>query len=471
MTEYGLIGISAIFTVGGCISLLEMGFQSSISKYVAEYNTKNDQAKIAKVICTSATMFFFIGVVLTMSGVLLSTLFVDHLLTIPLEYRLSFRIALLVVFGSYLFQFPNFVAMGFLSGMQRFDILKGAQIVATLLYAGGAVCLLCFGYHYLSLIVFQTCVLFLQFGFYVWVILRRHKFLQFRVSNLSLNAMRDVFRMTKYLFISRLSGLVFHNSPRILIGVFLGPVFMTSYEAVIKISRMIKVALGFINSAVMPAASELNANENAKLLKTLFLKTYRYQVVAVFPVVTAVMFLARVFYKIWLGPDFVELAPLLWIALIFNLITPLITVGGAMMVGMNRKLKSLTLLSIINTLLSIGVMVVFIRQYKVMSIFVGISASTFVMLPFYLKMFLGEFNVKLWPFLRENVIVIALVACPLFLVSVIGKLIVYDNYLTLLLRGFIWCLGYWIALYFSVLDNNDRDIFKGLTRNLCWLRR
>jgi O-antigen/teichoic acid export membrane protein len=46
--EYGLIGISDIFTVGGCMSLLEMGFQSSISKYVAEYNAKNNHIKIRR---------------------------------------------------------------------------------------------------------------------------------------------------------------------------------------------------------------------------------------------------------------------------------------------------------------------------------------------------------------------------------------------------------------------------------------
>lgn len=471
VTEYGLIGMSAIFTVGGCVSLLEMGFQSSISKYVAEYNTRDNQTKIAKIICTSAAMFFLIGVILTVCGVLLSTLFVNHLLTIPPEYRLSFRIALLVVFGSYIFQFPNFVAMGFLSGIQRFDILKGAQIIATLLYAGGVVFLLCLGHKYLSLIVFQTCVLFLQFSFYVWVILRRHKFLRLRRSNLSLNAMREVFRMTKFLFMSRLSGLAFHNSPRIIIGIFLGPVFMTSYEAVIKISRMIKAALGFVNSAIMPAASELYANENATILRALFLKAYRYQVIAVFPVVTAVMFLARNFYKVWLGSDFVKLASLLWIALIFNLVTPLITVGGAVMIGMNRKLKSLTLWSIVNTLLSIVVMLVLIHQYELAAIFLGLSASTIVVLPFYVRMFLKEFNIEGWTFLRENVIIVVLAVFPLALVSVIGKFVVYNNYLTLFLRGGIWCLTYWIVLYFFVLDSKDRDVFKGLTRNICCLRK
>ena len=124
ITEYGLIGISAIFTVGGCVSLLEMGFQSSISKYVAEYNSQNNHVKIAKIICTSMTIFFLIGLILMVGGILLSRAVIDHILKIPRGYHLSFRIALLVIFVSYVFQFPNFVVVGFLSGMQRFDILR-----------------------------------------------------------------------------------------------------------------------------------------------------------------------------------------------------------------------------------------------------------------------------------------------------------------------------------------------------------
>ena len=216
ITEYGLIGISAIFTVGGCVSLLEMGFQSSISKYVAEYNSQNNHVKIAKIICTSMTIFFLIGLILMVGGILLSRAVIDHILKIPRGYHLSFRIALLVIFVSYVFQFPNFVVVGFLSGMQRFDILKGAQIVTTVLYSGGVVVLLSLGHHYLSLIIFQTGVLFLQFSFYLWVTFRYGTFLRFKLSHVSIRSMQEVFRMTKFLFISRFSGLAFHNSPRII---------------------------------------------------------------------------------------------------------------------------------------------------------------------------------------------------------------------------------------------------------------
>ena len=469
--EYGLIGMSAIFTVGGCVSLLEMGLQSSISKYVAEYNAKNNHIKIAKIICTSLIMFLLLGLTLTISGILLSNFIVHNLLEIPQEYHLSFRIALFIIFSSYIFQFPNFVVVGFLSGMQRFDILKGTQIVVTILYTGGVVLLLWLEHNYLSIIIFQTCMLFLQFNFYSWMILRHNKFLRFKFSNFSIGSMREVFNMTKFLFINRLSGLVFYNTPRIIIGIFLGPIFMTSYEAVIKISGAIKVALGFINSAIMPAASELYANKNTNILRELFLKTCRYQLVAVFPVVTGFMFLAQSFYRLWLGADFVKLAPLLWIALVFNLTTPFITVGGAMMIGMNRKLKSLTLLSIMNALLNIIIILLLIQKYELRGVFIGLSSSTLAMLPFYLKMFFKEFNIKAEVFLKESVVVAALVIFPLILISIINKIVVYNNYFTLFSKGFMWCLSYWSMLYIFVLDDKDRDIFKGLKRKLCLVQK
>lgn len=469
VTEYGLIGVSAIFTVGGCVSLLEMGLQSSISKYVAEYNSLDNHARITKIICTSGAMFFLMGVLLTTTGILLSRFIISHCLKIPQEYHPSFRIALVIVFISYLFQFPNFVLVGFLSGMQRFDILKGTQIAATVLYAGGSVLLLCLGYHYLSLIAFQTCVLFLQFGFCLYMMMTRNRFLRFRPSDLSISSMREVFHMTKFLVVSRFSDLAFHNAPRIVVGIFLGPVFMTSYEAVIKISRIIKATFGFVNLAIMPAASELYAGRNTETLRKLFLKACVYQVIAVFPIVSAIMFLARCFYAVWLGPDFAQLAPLLWIALVFNLAVPFITVGGAIMVGMNRKLKSLTALSVLNTLLSVAIMLLLIRRFGLAAIFVGLSASTLIVLPFYLTMFLKEFGVTAGVFLRDIAVIIVLVIVPLCFVSVISTIVIYNSYFTLFLKGFAWCLSYWVLLYVFVLDCQDRDLLKGLGRTLCWL--
>ncbi len=462
-----MIGISAIFMMGGCISLLELGLHSSISKFVAEYNATGSHTKIDRLICTSTALFLAIGLILMAIGCLLSNFIVANLLKIPHEYHSSFKVVLTIIFGSYVFQFPNFVTTGFLSGMQRFDLLKGIQVITTILYACSVVFLLLSGHSYFLVIVCQICVLFLQFCCYLAITLKQTNFSMFKRSNYSIKSMEDVFRMTKYLFVNRVSGLVFYNAPRIIISIFLGPVFMTSYEAVSKISRAIKAALGFINSAIMPAASELHANENLDIIKKLFLKTCRYQIFAVFPVVTGVMFIAKDFYQLWLGDGFVRLTPLLWIALVYNLIAPFIAVGGAIVVGMNRELKTFTLFGIMHALLNIAIILLLLRKYQLAGILIGPTLSTFIVLPLYLNVYFKELKIRTVAFIREIFIVALFGAIPLGIAFIINKFDMSNNYYTLGFRGFIWCASYWVMLYIFVLDNEDRGLLRGLTKKCC----
>jgi len=124
-------------------------------------------------------------------------------------------------------------------------------------------------------------------------------------------------------------------------------------------------------------------------------------------------------------------------------------------------------LSITNALLNIIIILLLIQKYELRGVFIGLSLSTLAMLPFYLKMFFKEFNIKPKIFLKESVVVIALIIFPLILISIVNKIVVYNNYFTLFSKGFMWCLIYWSMLYIFVLDDKDRDIFKGLTRKLC----
>lgn len=465
VVEYGLIGMSSLFMMGGCISLLEMGLHTSISKFVAEYNATGNHAKIDRVIGTSTALFLAIGLVLMILGCLLSNFIVVNLLKIPHEYHSSFKVILLMIFGSYIFQFPNFVATGYLSGMQRFDLLKGIQIITTILYAAGIVFLLLSGHSYFSVIVCQIFMLFLQFGIYLLITLKQTNLSVLKLSNYSIKSMEEMFKMTKYLFVNRVSGLVFYNTPRIIISVFMGPVFMTSYEAVIKISRAIKAALGSVNSAIMPAASELHTNQKLHVIQKLFLKACRYQIFAVFPIVTGVMFLAKDFYHVWLGYDFVKLASLLWIALLCNILTPFITTGSAIMLGMNKRLGTIAILSVTAALSTIGIILLLLQKYQLAGVLTGPTLSTFIVLPFFLNIYFKELEIKTAAFIKEVFSVVLFGSIPLVIGLVINKFDLANNYYTLVFRGFVWCVSYWAMLYVFIFDNEDRGLIKNLAKN------
>ena len=226
VVEYGLVGISYIFAMSGYVSMLEMGFQSSISKYVAEFYAKGEELKICRIVITVCAMFLCMGIVLMIAGFALSGIFARHLFIIPAEYQSSFQRVLILIFFSYVFQFPTIVYAGLLEGIQRFDILKGMQALTAIIIAGGIILFLTLGYNYVAIVACTLFGLFVQFCVYVYSAFKILPFLSIKYEYLSYQIIKEIWAMTKFLFIGKVSSLIYHNTPKFLTSMLLGPVFL-----------------------------------------------------------------------------------------------------------------------------------------------------------------------------------------------------------------------------------------------------
>jgi hypothetical protein len=84
-----------------------------------------------------------------------------------------------------------------------------------------------------------------------------------------------------------------------------------------------------------------------------------------------------------------------------------------------------------------------------------------------LKRFFEELNADIKTFLKEIALVIALVVAPICMAIITDRIIVQSNYFILFFKGFMWCLIYWGVLYIFILDDEDKNIVKGLARKFC----
>ena len=110
-------------------------------------------------------------------------------------------------------------------------------------------------------------------------------YLSLRYKYFSFGYLAESWQLAKYLFAGKISSLIYHQTPKVLISIFLGAAAMTSYEVIIRLPRFLKVMLGFVNAAVTPAASELNAGKKKAYLQQLFIRGLRYQIFFIYPIV------------------------------------------------------------------------------------------------------------------------------------------------------------------------------------------
>lgn len=462
--QYGLIEMANLFLLGGYISLFEMGFQSSISKYVAEYAKKNEKKKIDILMSTSLVLFVLIGFFLMVGGLSVSRFLVDHILKIPLQFKNSFYSFLVITSFSYILILPQFAFLGFLEGMQRFDILQGVQIVGTIAYAAATAIVLFLGYDYWAIAVARVVIVILQCYMYFYVIVIQGKSLCFRIASVSWYSLKDIVHMSKFVFIGKLSSYIFFNTPKFLISVFLGPLAMTSYEAVSKIIRGLKIACGFLNTGIIPAASELAVVEKKESLKNLFIKSIRYQLFILYPLIFALLFFSSSLYKIWLGKEYMVLSVPLCIALLWNMLLPFSAIGVTIFLGMNARLNQITFLGVLNTVLNVICTIIFMRMYEVTGIFLGMVLSTAVVLIFYMQIFLKEFNIRGFFYFKEIAVAMGCIAVSWLIGLGLNGIFVKDTWIILGLKVAVFCAVSWGLLYMFFFDQEDKDIVFRLLR-------
>jgi len=295
-----------------------------------------------------------------------------------------------------------------------------------------------------------------QFVMYVFWAFRAFPFLKVGPAYVSRGLLNEIGGMTKLVFTAKASGLAFHQTSRLLVGTFLGPIAMTFYQAVTKVPKALKTLLGFMNEAVMPASSELASAGRKRALEHLFLRGLRYYLFFNIPVCTGAMFFAKPFLASWLGPEFGRLGYMMQTVLVWALVSPFITIGSSICLGMEKRLKEITLLSVITTIANIGISLLLIERYGLYGVLIGTVASIILVLPFYLRIFLKEFNMRLVSLGREVSKISIPVVVPLLVFYVFGRMDVGSNLLILLIKGSLWCALYWAVLYMTVFDYEDK---------------
>lgn len=460
LLEVGLLGIVNIFAMSGYIGLFELGLQSSIAKYSSEYATKGSFDKVAVLVNSAATVFLTIGAVLALLGVVFAGLITRYALKIPTEYEASFTIAVSAMFASYVFVFPGIAIQGLLEGLQRFAALKGIQVSVVIANAIGTVILLLLGYRYTALVALLVVLQIAQCVAMYTYALSTVPRLRLDLRLFSTASLREVRGMTGMLFAGRISSHIFNNTDRLLVGAILGGLAMGAYDIVIRFPRLLKLVLGFINTAVMPAVSQLNAEGRQDVVRRLLLFGTNVHMIASYPLVTGLMYYAAPLLRAWVGQDYVYLAPALRWALGYNLLVAVIGIGGSVVVGSNKALRTFTAVGMTSTVLNVAFTLTFIRVFGLEGVFMATVLAVALTLPLYVWTILRVAPVTQWSFWAQIVRVLASGFVPLTAAMLLGRWFKTDTIPELMAAGAVWVILYWASLYVIASGRQERDALR-----------
>ena len=231
-----------------------------------------------------------------------------------------------------------------------------------------------------------------------------------------------IFGFSWVLFVIQMATLAGdQQTDRLVLAVFSGATAVGIYEAAAKLSGLVSILAGLPTAALMPAASQLDAQARVATLRELYLRGTKYTAAFVLPITVGLIVLAQPLLLRWLGPEFAANSRSAQMLLLVWLVFPNLAVAFAIFVGTGR-LRFLLGITSAHAVLNLALSVLLVQPLGVLGVVLGTVITEFVLFPVGMRYTLRVLEVGPAEYVRR----VVLPTYPLLLVT------------ALVAWGFVW---------------------------------
>lgn len=335
VSAYGLV--SLINVIIGYLTIMDMGLDLPITKYLAEDKAKADNEAANKLLNNAFQLYSIIGIIGMLIIVFSAKFFAYSVFKVP-DNLLSdavtvFQLAGIGFLASVAMSWGRAVSMG----VQRFEITHGVSITTNLVGLSLGLFLIHLGYGVVGF-VFMRVLFSLLAGLGYWYFAKRLlPFYQFKLGFDRTTLLR-VRGYIGYGAINRIvSGLVSGLDKTLIsawVGLAAAGIYSIPFMLVSSLGYMVSYMLGFL----IPISSELHSTGELKKLREIFTRSTRFITALTCMVFIPVLIFGDLFIKLWIGTDMsYETSDVLILLVISGILgTLFISLSNNIIVGIGR---------------------------------------------------------------------------------------------------------------------------------------
>jgi O-antigen/teichoic acid export membrane protein len=460
LPEFGTYGLLVSLTA--YVVFIQGSIEAAAVKSIAE---ATDQRRRDGAFSTALTLYAAAGVaagaILVVGGTALLGVF-----NIPARLHHEAQISVLALGVMTCIGWPCKVFQDILRGTQRFVESASAEIGASLAVGGLLIALAVNGASLWLLVGAGASPPFFIGIVSALIVFWRRLPYRFRRSEVTWGTVRGFGRMSSYLSLIGLSGLVIYSMDRAILSAFRSPSIVGLYEGPVRGHNLVQQVHGTLAVPVLPTAARYLAEDDTERTRELLLRGTRYILAAVVPLALVIMILAQPILRVWLGPKFASGATAMTLLVAYWLINANTGVAGSMLVaaGRARGLAGYAAgVAAANLLLSLALT----PSLGLNGVVLGTTLSYLLAFPLFLAMTLSTFPVSLAELAREAWLPAyatgAFVGAVLLVVRVTVH---FDNLVQIAGVGLIAMLLYWAIYYLAWLRPSERVLVKNVAAAL-----
>lgn len=296
----GRFALWAIVTLfAGQFGLLDLGFSTVLTKYVAEFNASH-RLEFANPLFTAALCCYAF-----ISATLLVVLWhfrvpVFRFFSVPEGFWSEWNYLIPGMVIIFFLTSVLGVLQSVINGLQQMAIPNMAAVLQGGCMVALTVALLRAGFGLRGVVLAAVLSLFVAVGFLLFFVIRLVPSLRL-ASFVGDAGFLSALRFGATVQLSKISAVAVAYGDRILISHFLGLILLAKYQLAYTVINAMRGAALLLVSAVVPAASDLAARSDRSNLQNLYWRGTKYTVLTCLALGSSIIVLAPVITRAWLG--------------------------------------------------------------------------------------------------------------------------------------------------------------------------
>ena len=306
LAELGTSAYALWVLVGAIASyglLLEHGFGGAVVKYVAEHVARGEGDAARAVVASATWLYLALAAVAVLASAAIATVLPPMLGVEPERHEMaSWLIVLTGINVGVAVAFTP--ASSVLRGLQRYDLYNGVSVINSLLEAAGVVVALLTGYGLLGMMFAFVVVNVLTGAGSLLLVARVAPDLRIRLRGGSMASIRQLASFSASLFAIEVAGKMQTRTDEFIIAALHVLSGVTPYALARKLGELSEIAAIQFLKVIMPLASELEAADQERKLRELYIVASRVSLAIAMPIGVVLMVTGGSILTLWVGPEY-----------------------------------------------------------------------------------------------------------------------------------------------------------------------
>lgn len=462
-----LFGLWAL--IGGVMaygSMLDLGMDSAVVKYVGEHTDLEDVPCVERVVHTALAVYLGIGLAVLVFTAAAAAVF-PLLFPLPPELVGTSRTLVIIAGTSLALNFPLGMYNGVLHGLQHQHIVMIADIVWGVSTALGAVIVIASGGGVIGLALVYLAGNTLGQGIRIGYLLVRHPHVRWLRIRLDAQQGRTLFNFSFWSFLLRLASTLRLKTDEIVIGASLSVGAVTPYYVGMRLSEMLDRLTSQLSTALFPFGSRLDALHNRERLRTLFVSASRWNLAIAAPMALFLGLQAPRFLEAWMGQGYSKSAVVAQLLIVATMCSVYVSVGYTFLKSLGRH-QLVARWAVIEALTNLALSLILVRVWGMTGVAVGTAIPALLYnFGIVLPQASRHLQVPMVHVLRASMVVQFPAVALTGLVIVLGGMIPGDTTLArLLLEAAVAGAVYWTTYYVSGADQEEKRLVRSIASGL-----